>query len=61
MRKVVKAFTGVLDGVEVKFRPNEELTEAQIKEMGLDNKPGLIEGKPNGPKAKKAGATKRKV
>lgn len=61
MRKVAEAFTGVLDGVEVKFRPTDELTETQIKEMGLDNKPGLIEGKSNGSKAKKAGATNRKV
>jgi hypothetical protein len=61
MRKVIKAFIGVVDGVEVKFRPKDDVTEAQIKEMGLDNKPDLIEGKPNGSKAKKTGAAKRKV
>lgn len=41
MRRALVAFTGTVDGAEVRFLPGDEITEAQALEMGLDGKPDL--------------------
>lgn len=38
---VARAFAGIVGGVERRFRPGDEITAAEAKEMGLANKPGL--------------------
>lgn len=42
MRRALVAFTGTVDGAEVRFLPGDEISEAAALEMGLDGKSDLV-------------------
>ena len=51
----LRAFIGVVGGVEKSFAPGDPITKAEATEMGLAGKPNLTEKEPKrGPETPKA-------